>query len=944
MAALPWAALNAQTPPAASPPAQPDRASQSPPELDTGGEEDVESIVVQGQRPPGSVIGDIQPEVTLSPADVRSYGVSNVADLLNELSAQTGQATNGPPVVLLNGKRISGMSEIRNIPTEAILRTEILPEEVALEYGYNPDQKVVNIVLRRRFRAVTGELEGAATTDGGGARGEGDADLFHVRGDTRLNLDVEYTRNAGLLESQRDVTSRAVGRPYDFAGNVTSPDGRSELDPGLSALAGTPVTIAGVPAGAAAGAPALGDFVGGAGVANVSDVSPYRSLSPRSDALSINAVLAHPIGNVSATLNGTFDATGSRSLRGLPGAGLTLPAGNPFSPFSDDVMLYRYPMGIDPLTQRTSGETGHIGTTLNGQISSRWRWTFTGTYDRAASRTSTERGIDVSAIQAALDANDPALNPFAALPAGMIRTTAPDRARSLSNAGDVELMINGQLWRLPAGPITTTVRVGGTVTGFDSTSTRAGLASSASLSRSQGEARIHFDLPILKRESPIGAFTANVNAGVVPVSGFGTLDMHGYGFNWRPRTGLSVILSVTDTGSAPSIQQLGNPQVLTPGVRVFDYRTGTTVEVTRLDGGNPDLEAGNRNVFRLGLNWKPIQNTDLTIVANYQRIVTRDTASSLPAPTAAIEAAFPQRFVRDEDGALIRIDNTPINFDRETRTQLRWGFNFSHRLRSDTQKLIAAYRAAGIAPPGRRQFPGAAGGQRPRGEDGAPAQGQQQQQAQAQGDQAPVSRPAGDGAPGAPGAGGGFGAGPGGGGRPGGGFGGGRGGFGGGQGAQGGRLQFALYHTWVFRDDIRIQPGMPELDLLGGDALGSSGGIARHKLEGQAGYSNNGLGFRLTANWQSATSVRGGAGSVGNLDFSDLTTLNARLFADLGQIPSLVKHRWARGMRLTLSVDNIFNQRQDVRDEAGNTPLAYQPAYLDPMGRTVRLTIRKLFF
>jgi len=47
---------------------------------------------------------------------------------------------------------------------------------------------------------------------------------------------------------------------------------------------------------------------------------------------------------------------------------------------------------------------------------------------------------------------------------------------------------------------------------------------------------------------------------------------------------------------------------------------------------------------------------------------------------------------------------------------------------------------------------------------------------------------------------------------------------------------------------------------------------------------------------------------------------------------------------VTLAVDNLFNQRQDVRDAAGNTPVAYQPAYLDPMGRTVKLTIRKLFF
>jgi len=37
---------------------------------------------------------------------------------------------------------------------------EILPEEVALKYGYPAVQRVVNIVLRRRFRTTTVELRG----------------------------------------------------------------------------------------------------------------------------------------------------------------------------------------------------------------------------------------------------------------------------------------------------------------------------------------------------------------------------------------------------------------------------------------------------------------------------------------------------------------------------------------------------------------------------------------------------------------------------------------------------------------------------------------------------------------------------------------------------------------------------------------------------------------
>jgi iron complex outermembrane receptor protein len=54
-------------------------------------------------------------------------------------------------------------------------------------------------------------------------------------------------------------------------------------------------------------------------------------------------------------------------------------------------------------------------------------------------------------------------------------------------------------------------------------------------------------------------------------------------------------------------------------------------------------------------------------------------------------------------------------------------------------------------------------------------------------------------------------------------------------------------------------------------------------------------------------------------------------------------HPWLRGTRISLSVNNVFNTRQRVTDATGVVPNTYQPDYLDPLGRTVRLSIRKLF-
>ena len=69
------------------------------------------------------------------------------------------------------------------------------------------------------------------------------------------------------------------------------------------------------------------------------------------------------------------------------------------------------------------------------------------------------------------------------------------------------------------------------------------------------------------------------------------------------------------------------------------------------------------------------------------------------------------------------------------------------------------------------------------------------------------------------------------------------------------------------------------------------------------------------------------------------------MFADLGQQRGLVRRfPFLRGTRVSLSIDNLLDSRLRVRDETGATPLGYQGALLDPLGRLVRLTVRKQFF
>lgn len=684
--------------------AQAGPADPAPPAAATSPDENFveegEEIVVTGALPRGSVPGDIRPEQQLSAADVRSYGVSSVSDLLNELAPQTN-AGGGAPVVLLNGKRISSFQEIEDIPSEAIARVEILPEEVSLKFGYAANQKVVNIVLRQRFRALTAEARAGTSTQGGRNSGNASANLLRIRGDNRFNLDVEYQAADRLLESQRDIVTAAPRAPYSLAGNVIG-IGRGEIDPALSALAGTAVTIAGVPTGAADGAPSLADFVAGANTASVSDLGQYRTLSPSTESLKVNAVLARTLpGDISGTLNGSIELTDSDSLQGLGAASLLLPPGNPFSPFGQPVQLYRYLVEAGALGQSVRGTNAHLGLTLNGEIKP-WRWSFTGNYDRNETRTSTERGYDMGGVQSALVAGDASVNPFAPAAPGLLGSPLTDRARARSSAFGGDLLVNGPLFTLPAGRVTASVRIGASQNDFSSRSLRAGIARSADFDRTIASGQASIDIPVASRRNNvlagIGDLSLNANVGAQHLSDFGTLSSLGYGVRWTPIPAIRLIASANQDRTAPSGQQLNNPLVVTPNLPLFDYTTGQTVFVTQISGANPDLRASERNVNRIALTLKPFDKPDLTITANYTRARTTNPIAGFPSATPQIEAAFADRFIRDEDGALLQVDARPINFARSRSSQLRWGVNLSVPLKSRIQKEIEAWRAAGAKP------------------------------------------------------------------------------------------------------------------------------------------------------------------------------------------------------------------------------------------------------
>ena len=190
------------------------QAAQAPAVEDEFGDEGGE-IVVTGVRR-GSIVGDIPPENVLGSRDVRATGATDITELLEALAPQIGSARGRGgerPVLLLNGQRISSFRELRDIPTEAIERVEILPEEVALKYGYRADQRVVNFVLRERFRSTVVRLDGTTPTEGGELGGVADLTRLQIQKNSRTTFNVRAEGNSALTESERDIALEDPSAP-----------------------------------------------------------------------------------------------------------------------------------------------------------------------------------------------------------------------------------------------------------------------------------------------------------------------------------------------------------------------------------------------------------------------------------------------------------------------------------------------------------------------------------------------------------------------------------------------------------------------------------------------------------------------------------------------------------------------------------------------------------
>lgn len=575
-------------------------------------------IVVLASRIKGQVDAPEAPIATLDENDIASLGASSVSQLLERISPQTGSGRgrgSGPPVVLVNGQRITNFREMRNYPPEAIRRVEVLPEEVALRFGFPPDARVVNLILKDNFQNRRAELGYGLPSHGGFAVSGLEATLLRIHGPQRLNLNATIDHTTPLYESERGVVQAAANLP-DVASDPRPAD--------------------------------------------------YRSLIAESTNYGVTASWSKGLGKDglggSLSLSGGASKAHSTSFTGLDVVRLTAPGG---------ASLLRV-LG-DPLRRQVDTTTVQGGAGLNTFLGA---WQFSGTLDvsHAESTTRIDRRADTAGLVASAAAGTLAIGG----PLPVLADAGSDTASSNSDGVTGLVTLTGRPVRLPAGDVMVTLRSGYAWSTIDSRDTRAG-GSAANLTRGDLSAGLNLALPLTsKRENALGAlgdFALNLSAGWDHLSDFGDLIDWSAGLNWAPAKPLSLGVSYIVNEAAPTLAQLGSPTVQTFNVPVYDPSRGETALVTLTTGGNRQLSSERQRDWEFSLNWQlPIPGRS-NLVVEYFRNHSSNVSASFPVLTSAIEAAFPGRVTRDANGRLIAIDQRPVTFAEQAGSRLRWGLN-----------------------------------------------------------------------------------------------------------------------------------------------------------------------------------------------------------------------------------------------------------------------------
>lgn len=509
----------------------------------------VDDVEVRGRR--GSAM--VPPQIELNGAEIDALGAWDISEVLQRLGETYG--VGGAPLIVINGKRVANPSAFTGFPPDALVRAEVLPEEATSLYGGAPGQRVVNLVLQRRFQSHDGRVSGGQPTQGGTSSLAAQLRRSEIDGPRTVQMSARASRDTALHADERDQNE--------------------------------------------------GEELAGSAV----------NLRPAVDLAALHLSTTRPLGDWSTvlTLDGQRRESTSRVL------------------FGDAI--------VDTL-RRNESLGGALG--LSGRVLG-WQ-------------------VQANATAQASRAHE----------SGFGDTRSENRMVGLSGSAGRTLI------ELPAGPLIANIN-GHLMDNRSNVERDEEQTTSAFQLR---EAKGSLAVPLAKAGvrkgvmRGVGDLLATVGGGVRDTDA-GSGDEVNAALAWTPqrKVRLNGVWSAANDSIADNLRS-APPYHDTPRV-VFDFRTGQALEIVPIMGGNPSLRQPHSERLSLTASLGPFTRWSLFINLGYQRDTTTNGVGSLPDLTEDVEAIFPERFQRDNDGRLISVDYRPLNLGSNLTEGLTSSLNFN---------------------------------------------------------------------------------------------------------------------------------------------------------------------------------------------------------------------------------------------------------------------------
>ena len=650
----------------------------------------VERIEITGSKIKRTDIESASPVSIITAADISMSGISNVENLLQEMSFSAGVAGNATnaywtsggygtaqvnlrgmgikrTLVLLNGRRVVGGGtganssvDLNMIPTSMIERIEVLKDGASAIYGADAVAGVVNIITRKEFEGAELNVKAGITDENDGENQDVSLTLGGKFDRGNAILSVNYSKTSAVRQSDRIECSKfgTENGTFECFGSSTTEGGRALLADGTQV-----------------------QFNQNEDTANRgNDYGPYNSAEHGFNYIPyLNAVSPLERINISSVVNYEINDSlrlftetmytkrkGEQIVTPRNGfAGITVAADFQYNPTGQDLEFQRRrntELGAPFFFQET--DTIRVVTGVAGNLDNGWEWDVAFNYGRNTGTDGWTFDIDPARAAQTLDDSVCSYDSSNGIPCGdwfganeLTQEVIDYVKYRREGTGGNEMRtwtanLNGDLLDLPAGTVGFAVGAEKrSEKGWrdpDSTVLRNGQEDPISGSYDVSEAFVELFVPLLTDIALVKNLTAEMAVRYSDYSTVGAETTYKLGMTWEVNDSLMFRGVQSTSFRAPVITELfggtngENLRTIDPcenasgviatncqaaGVPVDFIQDGTTV-LTSV-GGNPNLGAESADTTTIGIVWQPSFVEGLSTTLDYFNIEIQDSITSV---------------------------------------------------------------------------------------------------------------------------------------------------------------------------------------------------------------------------------------------------------------------------------------------------------------------------